>query len=194
MVNQSTEKTELMTIQELVSIFETEGPFELIDGERIPLNPMVMKHNIRAKRLYDALVSFLKDNPLGEAYFEAAFVLTYQSDWVTGSRVPDILFVRADRLKAYISANPNWEDMPLVLVPDLAVEVISTNDNYSDVDAKVDLYLEDGVEAVWVVDPKQKTITIRARDFYKKLHIDDTLTGGDVIPGFEMPVKAIFES
>jgi len=135
----------------------------------------------------------LLDKSLGEAYFEAAFVLTYQSDWVTGSRVPDILFVHAERLAAYIAAHPNWEDMPLVLVPDLAVEVISTNDHYSDVDAKVDLYLDDGVETVWVVDPKQKTVTVRGRDYYKKLKVGDVLTGGNVIPGFELAVEKIFE-
>jgi Uma2 family endonuclease len=193
MVDHPLEKTNLMTLEDLVRLFEDEGPFELINGERVALNPMVMKHNIRAKRLYDALVRFLLDKSLGEAYFEAAFVLTYQSDWVTGSRVPDILFVRAERLAAYITAHPNWEDMPLVLVPDLAVEVISTNDHYSDVDAKVDLYLDDGVEIIWVVDPKQKTVTVRGRDYYKKLKVGDVLTGGDVIPGFELAVEKIFE-
>jgi len=135
----------------------------------------------------------LKGKSLGEAFFEAAFVLTYQSDWVTGSRVPDILFVRIERLAAYTSSHPNWEDMPLVLVPDLAVEVISTNDNYSYVDAKVDLYLADGVEIVWVVDPKQKTVMVRGKDYYKKLRVGDVLTGGEVIPGFELAVEKIFE-
>lgn len=193
MVDHPLERTNLMSLDELVRLFDSEGPFELINGERIALNPMVMKHNVRAKRLYDALVRFLLGTSLGEAYFEAAFVLTYQSDWVTGSRVPDILFVRAQRLAAYIEAFPNWEDMPLVLVPDLAVEVISTNDHYSEVDAKVDLYLDDGVELVWVVDPKQKTVTVRGRDYYKKLKIGDVLTGGDVLPGFELAVEKIFE-
>jgi len=193
MVDHPLEQTNLMSLDELVRLFENEGPFELINGERVALNPMVMKHNVRAKRLYDALVRYLLDKSLGEAYFEAAFVLTYQSDWVTGSRVPDILFVHAERLAAYIAAHPNWEDMPLVLVPDLAVEVISTNDHYSDVDAKVDLYLDDGVETVWVVDPKQKTVTVRGRDYYKKLKVGDVLTGGNVIPGFELAVEKIFE-
>lgn len=193
MVDRPLEQTKLMSLDEYISAYETEGPFELINGERITLNPMVMKHNVRAKRLYDALVSFLAGRLLGEAYFEAAFVLTYQSDWVMGSRVPDILFVRAQRLADYITAFPNWEDMPLVLVPDLAVEVISTNDHYSDVDAKVDLYLDDGVEIVWVVDPKQKAVIVRGRDSYQKHKVGDMLTGGNVIPGFELAVAKIFE-
>lgn len=59
MVDRPLEQTKLMSLDEYISAYETEGPFELINGEHITLNPMVMKHNIRAKRLYDALVSFL---------------------------------------------------------------------------------------------------------------------------------------
>lgn len=193
MIDHPLEQTKLMTIDEYVIMYETEGPFELINGEQIPVNPMVMKHNKSAKKLYDNLITFLAGKSFGEAYFEAAFVLTYQSDWVSGSRVPDILFIRATRLEAYVAAFPNWEDMPLVMIPDLVVEVISQNDRYVDVDAKVDLYLEDGVEIIWVVDPKQKTVTVRGKDYYKKLKTGDMLTGGAVIPGFELAVQAIFE-
>jgi Uma2 family endonuclease len=77
------------------------------------------------------------------------------------------------------------------MAPDLVIEIISENDHYSEVDAKVDRYLEDGVELV--VDPRQKTVTIRGHDLYKKLRVGDALTGMNVIPGFEMPVAAIFE-
>jgi len=56
MVDHPLEQTNLMSLDELVRLFENEGPFELINGERVALNPMVMKHNVRAKRLYDALV------------------------------------------------------------------------------------------------------------------------------------------
>lgn len=111
-----------------------------------------------------------------------------------GSRVPDILFVREHSGWRTTSLRFRiGEDMPLVLVPDLAVEVISTNDHYSDVDAKVDLYLDDGVEIVWVVDPKQKAVIVRGRDLYQKLKVGDVLTGGNVIPGFELAVAKIFE-
>ena len=94
---------------------------------------------------------------------------------------------------AWQAENPDWGDKPFILVPDLVVEVISPTDNFSDVDAKVELYIEDGVELVLVVDPRQKTITLRGRDLYKKLHINDTLTLGDIMPGFELPLKALFE-
>jgi len=153
MVEQLVEQAGLMTIDEFVRLYETEGPFELINGERRPVSPVVMKHHVRAKRFYDELLVYLKGRNLGEVYFEAAYVLIYDSNWVTGARQPDVMFVNAERLKAYRTADPDWEDKPLVLVPDLVVEVISRNDNYTDVDEKVDLYLADGVKMVLMIDP-----------------------------------------
>ncbi len=98
-----------------------------------------------------------------------------------------------ERIKKYKADDLKWADKPFLIVPDSVVEVISQNDRYVDVDAKVELYLEDGVEIIWVVDPKQKTVTVRGRDLYKKLKGGDVLTGGDVIPGFELAVQAILE-
>jgi len=46
---------------------------------------------------------------------------------------------------------------------------------------------------VWVVDPRRKVVTARGADSYAKLTSQDTLTGGDIIPGFALAVKAIFE-
>jgi Uma2 family endonuclease len=183
-VEQTTERAELMTLQELIRLYEAEGPFELIDGERVPLNPMVMGHNNKSRKLYNALTMHLYDRGIGEVFYEASFVLLYDANWVKGSREPDILFVSAERWLAYLAATPDWEDKPLILVPDLVIEVIAPTDRYSDMDAKVDRYLEDGVKVVWVVDPQQKTITIRSRSEYKKLRIHDTLTGGGCDPRF----------
>lgn len=103
------------------------------------------------------------------------------------------MFYRMERITAYKSEDPDWEDKPFVLVPDLVVEVISRNDKYTVVNARVDRYLEDGVQIVWVFDPKPKTIIVRTLDSYSKFTVKDTLTGGNVIPGFEIAVKAIFE-
>jgi Uma2 family endonuclease len=79
------------------------------------------------------------------------------------------------------------------MIPDLVVEVISANDHYSEIDAKVDRYLDDGVEIVLVIDPRQKTVAVRGRDLYKKLRLGDALTLGNIIPEFEMLVASIFE-
>jgi Uma2 family endonuclease len=191
-VNQSFEKTELMTLAEFVRLYDAEGPFEFIDGERQILSPTVAGHGNKAKKIYDALLVHDPNEALGTVYSELPFVLLYSSDWVKGSRTPDVMYFRAERIAAYKDANPDWEEKPFVIVPDLVIEVISANDLYSDVDAKVDRYLEDGVQTVWVVDQKRKVLKVQRQDFSKTLHLDDVLTGEEIIPGFAIVVKTIF--
>lgn len=189
-----------MPMEEFIRLYDTEGPFELIDGERIPVMPTPAGHSKVTKRLFLALELLAQAQNLGEAFTETTFALTDEPNWVEGSRVPDVMFFTAERLSAYIAATPDWELKPYTLVPDLVVEIVSPNDNLRELDEKVDRYLLDGVRAVWVVDPQRKKVlihTLNSRSPFTKqittLQIGDTLTGGDIIPGFEMPVAKIFE-
>ena len=77
--------------------------------------------------------------------------------------------------------------------PDLAVEVISPGDSLEEVEEKVDDYLNAATPLVWVVNPRRRTITIHrpGRD-PQVLREADTLTGEDVIPGFQCEVLAAF--
>ncbi len=193
MVDQPVEQTGLMTVEEFVRLYETEGPFEIIDGERVSLNPVMAGHGDKTRKIHEALAEHNRKHGTGVTYSELVYVLTYSSDWVKGSREPDVMFFRAERMAAYQAERPDWEELPFIIVPDLVVEIISKNDRYTEIDEKVDRYLNDGVKLVWVVDPRQKSVTLRGQNLFQKLHLNDTLTGGDIIPGFEMPVKAIFE-
>lgn len=73
----------------------------------------------------------------------------------------DVLHSRAPCSIRYKAENPDWRDKPFILVPDLVVGVISSSDKYTEVAAKVDKYLEDGVRMVWIADPKRRTMTVR---------------------------------
>jgi len=186
---------EQLSLDEFVRLYDQQ-PFELVDGERIPLSPTVQDHNVTTSTLFRVLIMHVHPNGLGEVFVEAPFVLEYSKNWVKGSRTPDLMFVRADRLASYREANPDWRKKPLVLVPDLAIEIVSQNDSYSDVEAKAEGYLQDGVRLVWIFDPQRKKIAVHeiGSKSYTVLSEEDTLTGGDVIPGFEVAVKALFES
>lgn len=182
-----------MTLKDFVRLYD-EAPFELIDGERILLVPPLARHVVALKLLYDLLVDFTRKHKSGQVFPEAPFVLIETADWVTGSRVPDILFYTAQRWSAYIAANPDWGDKPFILVPDLCVEIVSKNDSYDDIDSKVQRYLNDGVRLVWVVNPRNQTvIAYRGNsDQITRLTEEHTLTGEDVLPGFSVPVKSLF--
>src|SRR5512145_1931942 len=108
-----------LTLTEFVRLYEQDGPFEIVDGERVILSPTVQGHNNVASNLLWALMSYVNPHNLGKLYIEAPFVLVYETNWVAGSRVPDLMFVTGERLEAYRDADPDWESKPLVLVPDL---------------------------------------------------------------------------
>lgn len=187
-------EVEQLSLEEFVKLYEQQ-PFELVDGERITLSPTVQAHNVTTSTIFRLLINHVHPGSLGEVFVEAPFVLEYSKNWVKGSRTPDLMFVRADRLAAYREANPDWRNKPLVLAPDLAIEIVSQNDSYSDVEAKAEGYLRDGVRLVWIFDPQRKKIAVHesGSNAYRVLSIDDRLTGGDVIPGFELLVAKIFE-
>lgn len=105
------------------------------------------------------------------------------------SRKPDVSFVRRDRMTR--------ETMPQSycrMAPDLAVEVISPNDLYGEIDEKVDEYLRAGVRLVWVVNPQARVVHVRRADgSVSMLRGKETLSGEDVIPGFECSLTDIFQ-
>jgi Uma2 family endonuclease len=189
-------RTEHLTLDEFVRLYEKEGPFELIDGQRIILSPQNFGHSSIANFLLRRFQFFDPDNKFGEAFVETPFVMPSQDNpnWVKGSRVPDVMFVRAERIQAYKTANPDWFDQPLKMLPDLVVEIVSPTDSYSEITTKVEKYLEDGVPLIWVIDRKQRTVAVRAANSNQTTtyYADQKLTGGDVIPGFEIAVADIF--
>ena len=187
------ERTEQLTIEEFVRQYD-EAPFEIINGRFIPVHPPLYGHSIAIKFIYDAIILFDHDHQFGEAYTETTFILEYQPDWVAGSRVPDISFFRKERLTAYRASQENYRDKPLALIPDLVVEVVSKHDTYSEVNEKIDAYLDDGVELIWIVDTQRKRITVYETGKQPiTLGESDFVSGGAVIPGFELKLSTVFE-
>ncbi len=154
--------------------------------------PKVAGHTYIGSSLFGRLYNHVKDHDLGKVFVEGTFVTTAldDSNWVKGSRVPDILFFEKVRWKTYDEENAEWRSRPLALVPDLCVEIVSPSENYTDVNAKVALYFEDGVKLIWIIDPQQRTIAIyeRGSDQFTLLGPDRTL-----LPGFEIALADIFE-
>jgi Uma2 family endonuclease len=187
--------TGVMTLDEFIRRYDQEGPFEIIDGEVIPKIPNVAIHIETAKKLYSRLL-LCEQQGLGEVFNEAPFVLTDRPNWVKGSRVPDIMFFSAGRLTQYRTETENWQRKPYILVPDLIIEVVSPNDSYSDIGRRIVHYFDDGVRMVWVVDPQLKQVIVHVwdSDQQTKLRSDATLTGGDVLPGFQLKLSDLFSA
>jgi Uma2 family endonuclease len=80
-------------------------------------------------------------------------------------------------------------------VPDIAVEVMSPSDRWRDVQDKIDAYMDAGTPLLWIVDPRRQMATVY-RPGQPQLtlrDLNDTLDGADVLPGFSVTLREIFE-
>jgi Uma2 family endonuclease len=125
-----------------------------------------------------------------------AYVKRHHLGYVTGADggykvagedyIPDVGFISLTKQPepSHDVYNPNS--------PDLAVEVLSPSDEPDDTRIKMGNYLAAG-SVVWVVDPDQKQVEVyMPGQAGKRLGENDTLDGGDVLPGFTLAVKDIF--
>jgi Uma2 family endonuclease len=98
--------------------------------------------------------------------------------------VPDLVFVAKERLTS---------DRYLRTAPDLAIEIMSPDQDMARMSDKLQFYLLNGVRLVWVIDPEAGTIAeLTPGREGRTLSAGDTLDGGDVLPGFSIPVAEIF--
>ncbi|MDX2139761.1 MAG: Uma2 family endonuclease [Chloroflexota bacterium] len=192
MIAPAVERIDALPLEEFVQRYEVEGPFELIDGEIVAKMPNVSGHAKPIKRLFIAFLAF-EAQGIGEVFQETTFVLTDDPRWVKGSRIPDVMFVLKAKLEAFQSI-PDHELKPYILVPDIAVEVVSPTDQYSDVMKKVRRYLADGVTLVWVVDPQIREVMVfrHGVDQPTILMGDDILTADPVLTGYAMKLSDLF--
>ena len=178
----------LLTANDLWEMPEVPGKrFELVDGELIEMPGAGMLHNLIAALIYELIRDFAREHDLGLAFTDGlGYVIRRDPDQV---RIPDASFVASDRLPA--------EGIPesfSPVAPDLAVEVVSPNDNASDLHEKVQEYLGAGVQTVWVVWPRLRSVTVHHADGTSRdLGQEDEIDGGDVLPGFGVPVASFFE-
>ena len=175
-----------ITVDELVARPD-QIEYELIEGHLVGRNPVGSRESYVAARIIYLLLGFIEARKLG-------FVFTSELGYKCfGNREtlrrPDVSFISSVRLKG-----DQIDSGYLTIPPDLAIEVVSPNDFAYEVEQKVEQYLEAGIRMVWVVFPNTKTINIFHSDrSVQKLSEADTITAGDVIPGFSAPVRAIFE-
>ncbi len=177
----------LYTVEDLWRLsHEADGKrYELDEGELIEMAPTGDIHGIVALWIGYLLVSYVKAHDLGKVTAaETGFILAKNPE-VT--RAPDVAFIAKARL------------VPLTggyfpLAPDLAVEVVSPSEGAAYLRRKADQYLQAGTRLVWVVYPETRLVDVyRPNQPTLTFKIDDTLDGGDVLPGFTLPVRSLFE-
>jgi Uma2 family endonuclease len=160
--------------------------FEVVKGELHDMTPTGGLHGVIALEIGYHILHFVKQHQLGYATSaETGFILAADPYTV---RAPDIGFVAKARLSGPIPQKY------FPLAPDLAVEVISPSDTAQDIRERVLDFLKAGTRLVWVVYPESKTVDVYRPDGVQVVEIDGELDGGDVLPGFQLPLRDVFAS
>jgi len=173
-------ESESITLEEfLTNDYES---YEYVKGELVPMSMPIMVHGEISTNIVTLLNNYVRQHQLGRIY-------TAETTFQVGEsgRKPDVAFVSQERL-------PENRYQASPIPPDLAIEVVSPSDTVYDVIEKALEYLNAGTQMVWVIEPITKTVTVyRSPDDIKLLTKNDTLTGEDVVEGFQCAVAEIFE-
>jgi Uma2 family endonuclease len=178
------------TAEDLLTLPDDGWRYELVLGRLVRMAPTSWGHGRATNRLQRALDRYVEANSLGEIVpAETGFDLTRPGEPDETVLAADIAFVRADRLP-----RPD-EDGFARLAPDLVVETASKGQHRPAMNANARLWLERGVQLVWVMWPRRRCIDVWLPGDEEPritLSAGDVLEGGDVLRGFSYQVDDIF--
>ena len=170
------------TIEDVVRLSESEGRlFELVDGTLVE-KAIAWQESLLAGVIVQKLNNYLDEHSLGVATGPDGMTRLF-SDTVRG---PDVAFIAWSRLpKGRIPTDPIPD-----LVPNFVVEVLSVSNTYSEMSRKRREYFHAGVELLWMVDHRSRTVTVfRSPQDAVVVTDSQTLDGGKVLPGWQLNVS-----
>jgi Uma2 family endonuclease len=157
---------------------------ELVDGTLVEKG-MGLEESILAGAILSAVRAFVIPRNLGLVAGEASMFRLFPGC----IRLPDVAYASHARRngKPITQAAPD-------MAPDLAVEVLSESNTVREMKKKRQEYFSSGVKLVWFFDPKDRTVSVYTEvDNPTVLTINDVLDGGDVLPGFSVVIKSLFD-
>ncbi len=173
------------TIEDVIRLSESEGRlFELVDGTLVE-KAMGWQESLLAGVIMQWLNNYLDQHRIGVATGPDGMTRLF-SDTVRG---PDVAFVAWTRLPDGRIPTAPIPD----LVPNFVIEVLSVSNTYSEMSRKRREYFHAGVELLWMVDHRSRTITVfRSPQEALVVAEGQTLDGGKVLPGWQVDVAELF--
>jgi Uma2 family endonuclease len=175
--------TNLHTADDLLAM-GSDAPYELVDGRLQEFTWSDMRASVTAGNVVAALHPFVRQSRAGYLTGGAGYILSTNPDTVLA---PDVGFVSRELLpdqlpRGYIPFSPT-----------LAVEVMTAWETSDLVDWRAQRYLTAGTRVVWIVRPEDQAVVIHQfRSPAVILGSNDGIDGGEVLPGFRLPVAEVF--
>ncbi len=178
--------TQLMTAEDLWQLPDDGQRHELVEGVMTTMAPPGGEHGNIAVLLTYELEAHVRANKSGKVVVETGFIIQRNPDSVLS---PDAAYISYERLpggklpKGFINGTP-----------ELVAEIISPGDLYEEVAEKVAKWLAAGTLMVLVINPRHRTVAVhRSPNTVTVLTGDDQIDGTAVVPGWTMPIHALFE-
>lgn len=155
---------------------------ELIDGEIVE-KVVTEEYGIITGRIITRINPYLEQNPIGRAGVEISHQPAGDDE---NERMPDVSFRRT-------TDAPVVREGAVSAMPDLAVEIKSPHNIYKLLRDKATFYLAHGTKLVWLVYPERRIVEVQTEKEILPLGEENTLEGGEVLPGFKLAVSDIFK-
>ena len=159
---------------------ELAGNHELVDGELVPVSGNIWVHNLLRDGIVTVQRPFVREHGLGMVASEQEF--EFDGD----AHAPDVTFVSRAQLPLI---HPRKRVQRFA--PDLAIEIVSPNDKFSEFITRKNRYLRCGTREVWILDQDSEELYVYSGRGQRILSGQDVLST-DLIPGFSITVDELF--
>jgi len=182
--------SEAMTLEQAVESADAEWHefyFEIVNGQRRVLPLKGAYELVLASELGGHLDR--GGGILGRTVVQMLFLLQAEPKLC---RRPDVAFVSHERWPANrrLPRTDAWD-----VVPDLAAEIVSRTNLADDIPLRVQEYFDAGARRYWLIFPSASVVYQYDADSPKAIHVltrEDELDGGEVLPGFRLPLATLF--
>lgn len=167
--------------QEFLALPETAQPMELVDGEVVMSPSPSFWHQEVLTRLVGELRAWARTQQPAPTVAQSPLDIRLAPDRILQ---PDAM--------VFLEPLERTQAQPITRVPDLCVEVLSTNRSYDRITKRY-IYAEAQVQEYWIIDPAG-FIERRRGSGLVKLSEHETTLDSELLPGFRLDVAQLLSS